>query len=289
MAVDSVRVSKLRNFIVLMFALLVVNACQAEHSPPPAAEPAPAPATRTSGATVGDTAVKRSIAREVHVTLRAKLAGEVAAKITEIAEGQGGFIVSSEVNSLEPGTVGAELTLRVPAEKLEVVLSQLRSLGQVRKELRKGEDVTSEVVDTEARLVARRALEKRLLELLTSARSIEDMLKVEAELSRVRLEIEQLAGQARTLSQRTEFALLHVSIESPEIARAAVESFGARLKQAFRSALGTSEAVVLGLIEFLGVIVPLALILALVFFPVRVLRRRARQRRAALLAKQAPL
>lgn len=47
-------------------------------------------------------------------------------------------------------------------------------------------------------------------------------------------------------------------MESPELSRAAVESFGIRFEEALHSALNTSQSVGLGFVAMLGVVVPLA-------------------------------
>lgn len=286
----NIRASRLLGLLFCLFILVVASGCQARKASeevPVAATEAREPAPMKESASGTDQAKpKRAVAHEIQVTMRAGSPGEVASQLVALAEAQGGYVVSSSTRAAAPGTVGAELSLRVPAAKIESILTQLRKLGEVRSEVRKGDDVTSEVVDTEARLTARRAFEKRLLELLSSARSVDDMLKVEAELTRVRTEIEQLVGQARTLAQRTDFALLTVNVESPEASRAAVEPFAARLGDAFRSALSTSQSVILGFVQFLGVILPLMALGALVWLPIRFLRRRAKQRRAARALEQ---
>jgi hypothetical protein len=217
--------------------------------------------------------------------MRSPSPGNVVAQVTAMTEARGGYVVSSDVRAAAPGTIGAEVALRIPVAQVEPLISTLRKTGEIRSELRKGDDVTFEVTDTEARLTARRTFEKRLLELLSSARSVDDMLKVESELARVRTEIEQLTGQSRSLAQRVEFALLRLNVESPEASRAAEDAFAARLANAFRSALSTSQSVVLGFVEFLGVVVPLTVLGILGWLPIRVLRRWIKRRKAALVAE----
>ncbi len=276
---------RLVTLLGLVLCALLLYACSKAVEPP-----IPAAGRQDSAAVVApDPAAgqKRMMARNVEVQLRSKNPSAIVNQLTALAESHGGYVVQSEVRAAAPGELGAEVTLRLPVAQVEAALSLLRRTGEVRSETRKGDDVTSEVIDTEARLTARRALEKRLLELLASARSVEDMLKVENELARVRTEIEQLTGQARTLSQRTEMVELKVSIESPEAYRAQAQSFGVRFKEAWFSALETSETVVLGVIELLGALLPLGVLGLLVAWPVRVVRRRMKERRLAAL--QAPL
>lgn len=234
-----------------------------------------------------DTATQsRAMVQEADVTLRTRSPGDVVARLTKFVEAQGGYVVSSDVTATTFGTIGARLSFRIPSSKLVAILMQLRTFGDVRNEQRHGDDVTTEVLDTEARLTARRVFEKRLLELLATARTVDDMLKVEAELSRVRTDIERLVGQSRKLSQSTEMALVNVTVEAPELTRAAVESFASRLAEAFRSAFATSQSILLGLVEVLGVIIPLVVIGLLGWLPVRIARQRFAIRRKARFSRE---
>jgi hypothetical protein len=239
-------------------------------------KPAESSATKTNN--------QRAVAHEIQVVIRSSSPENLVTQAIAMTEARGGYVVSSDVRAA-PGTLGAEVALRIPVAQVESLLAALRKTGEIRSESRKGDDVTFEVTDTEARLIARRTFEKRLLELLSSARSIDDMLKVESELSRVRTEIEQLTGQSRSLAQRVEFALLRVTVESPEANRAAADPFVARLANAFRSALSTSQFVVLGFVEFLGFVIPLTVLGLLNWLLIRVLRRWFKQRKTARLAK----
>jgi hypothetical protein len=246
-------------------------------TPPTLEKPAEPSATRASD--------KRAVAHEIQIVMRSPSPGNVVAQVTAMTEARGGYVVGSDVRAAAPGTIGAEVALRIPVAQVESLLGTLRKSGEIRSESRKGDDVTFEVTDTEARLTARRTFEKRLLELLSSARSVDDMLKVESELSRVRTEIEQLTGQSRSLAQRVEFALLRLTVESPEANRAAEDSFATRLANAFHSALSTSQFVVLGFVEFLGVVLPLTVFGSLGWLLTCVLRRWFKQRKTALLEK----
>lgn len=220
---------------------------------------------------------RRAVAREIQVNLRAKNPSTIVEQVTALTESSGGYIVNSDVRVAGAGELGAELSVRLPVSKLDAALSLLRRLGEVQSETRRGDDLTAEVVDTEARLTARRALERRLLELLSNAHNVEDMLKVESELARVRTEIEQLVGQSRALEQKTELVLLKVSIVSPDADRVREPSFGIQLKAACASAVHTSGRVILGFVELLGALLPLAIIAVAIAWPLRMLWSRAKR------------
>ncbi|MGH2760732.1 MAG: DUF4349 domain-containing protein, partial [Actinomycetota bacterium] len=79
------------------------------------------------------------------------------ARANALATRHGGFVTSSEAG-LERGTV----VLRVPANKLEAALADLRELGKVITTSTTAEDVSAQIVDIDARL---RTLEAEELQL----------------------------------------------------------------------------------------------------------------------------
>ena len=75
-----------------------------------------------------------------------------------------------------------------------------------------GKDVTDQFVDLKARLAAKQAEELRYNALLTRAATIDEILKIDAALSNVRTQIEQLQGQVNSIASRTQFSVITMSI-----------------------------------------------------------------------------
>jgi hypothetical protein len=92
----------------------------------------------------------------------------------------------------------------------------------------RGQDVTGEVIDVEARLRAARTAEQRYLSLVERAERVQDVLRVEEELRRIRAEIERLESQQRFLQERVSFAVVTVALRS-------ARSLGQRMQSAFRA------------------------------------------------------
>lgn len=88
----------------------------------------------------------------------------------------------------------AQLIMRVPVNQLASFVSYLEQKGNVLRRTQTGQDVTAEFIDNEARLRNLTAYEERLLKLYEKANNIDEMLKVEAELTRIREPIEQIEG-----------------------------------------------------------------------------------------------
>lgn len=196
---------------------------------------------------------------------------------------QGGYVSDTSLSHHEGEVSYAHLTLRVPAEQFEALVSWTEERVQVESINVGTQDVTAEWVDVEARLANDRRAEARLQELLaTETASLSDVLEVERELSRVRGEIERAEGQLRYLRDRVGYATLTLDVRvatpyEPGIAPTFFEEAG--------DALGDSVALMgdvarggallmVALSPWLG---PPALLLALLFL---VLRGRMRRRQA---------
>lgn len=160
----------------------------------------------------------RHVIRKASLELRSPDVRAVFAKIPLVLnEGLGEFVQDSSLT----GTVErpeASLTLLVAADRLSAVLNELRELGTVASERVAGEDVSGTVVDLEARLQNERRIEKELLELLDKRPDapLKELLEVRNELSRVRLVIEQLAGQREHLGRLVSLATVLVIVRVPD-------------------------------------------------------------------------
>ena len=104
------------------------------------------------------------------------------------------------------------LTLRVPSNSFPTVLSQIEDLGSVKARHVYSRDVTEDYIDVDGRLAAANVHEARLLEILGQAKSVEDILKVETELEKVRATVEVLTRQLRNLSNQVSYSTIVVEL-----------------------------------------------------------------------------
>jgi len=230
----------------------------------------------------------RLVIREAKLSLRTPSPQALIGRSSELTRRFDGFVVSSETSHRQGKVVKAQVSLRVRAEQLDTALAELRKLGEVLNESVTGQDVSAEFVDVQARLKAKRVLEERLLAIAAEAKAVEDMLKVETELSRVRGEIEQLEGRSRLLSDRARLSLIEVTAQSPsQPAEPEAQSFGSKLGAGFDKAVRLAGEVLVALVVMAGAVVPLAVLLTSVVLPLLWWRRRRRQRAAAALRQPA--
>jgi len=150
------------------------------------------------------------IARDAALTLTTKEFDKARTGLEEILKRHNGYM--GELKVTAPADSGRALTatLRIPAAQLDAAMAELKKLGRVEDESQGGEEVTQQYVDLEARLVNGRHTEQRLTDILRQRTGkLQDVLKVELEIDRVRGEIEQMQAEKKELSKRVAFATLN--------------------------------------------------------------------------------
>lgn len=107
----------------------------------------------------------------------------------------------------------ANLTARVPKEKLDGFLSQVGEQTNVTSRSENVEDVTLQYVDLESHKKALLTEQERLLTLMEQAESVEDIIAIEGRLSEVRYQLESMESQLRTYDNRIDYSTVYLSIE----------------------------------------------------------------------------
>jgi hypothetical protein len=193
-------------------------------------------------------------------------------ELTIIAEQNGGFILSSSSERERSGT----FVLRIPSSRFDRALGQIRDLGTVRFQQIRGDDVTAEFIDNQARLRILQARRQLLFRLFQDADTTDEILRLASQLDDVQLRIEQIQGQIRFINDQVAEATLRVTIQErnaphPEPPRD-VENpdLGSSLDLAVQGFLRIVGAVIVGL----GYLIPLTILGLLVWLAVRLARRR---------------
>ena len=195
--------------------------------PPPAAPapidgaatdaPAPAPASGTPSPAVATTREMLDI--EANVALQVQSVKRGVRLLHELTTRIGGVVTAERVDtSSRYGS--AELTLRVPSRATRAVFEDLEKLGSVLNQTVTARDISKEFFDANLRLASLSATLRRYEQILEKASKVDEILRIEQELARLRAEIEQVKGDQRFLSDRAARATLHVSLRErvPEIA-----------------------------------------------------------------------
>ena len=122
-----------------------------------------------------------------------------------------GYIVSENSR----GAKNTNLVIKVPVsdfhQLLELIEKEADQAYLVTKSVN-SQDVTEEYIDVESRIKSKKAIETRYLEILTKARNVTEILKVEKELGKIRTEIEQAEGRLQYLRNRSNYSTISLTI-----------------------------------------------------------------------------
>jgi hypothetical protein len=232
-------------------------------------------------------AIERLVIRNASLDLVVPDTEAALDEINDLVDELGGYVVESNLYQFQGG-LRASVTLRIPAEGLDVALDRVRGLAtEVRSENISGQDVTEEYVDRKSRLRHLEATEARLLEFLDEAEDTEAALAVYAQLREVQAEIEQVKGRIQYLEQSAAMATVRLDITPDELAQP-IQVGGwhpeGTLRNAFESLVRVLQFLVDAAIVILVLVVPVLVAIALpivgVFLVVRAIVRRRRARRA---------
>jgi hypothetical protein len=212
-------------------------------------------------------AVDRKVIKNADLAVESDNPEEAQKRIAAVAESTGGFVVESQQRSSDGRSAARDtvaMTIRVPAAKFGDALAEIRNAsGRLISESIKGQDVTEEFIDIEARLKAKKALETQFMEIMKRASSIEDALSVQSQLADVRSEIEKIEGRRRFLENQAGLSTIKVSIQTPAAIAASGAGFFSKLADSVNNGLESATAFVLGLITLLISILPFGLFIGL--------------------------
>ena len=138
----------------------------------------------------------------------------VEGQLRNLTSELGGYVLESRAwSSYEQPFL--RLSVRIPVTRFEEALASFGEIGDVKEQSVQGQDVTQEYLDTSARLRNKQEQERRYLELLDDAQTVEEVLSVERELERIRVEIESMQGRIQFLESRTDYASITITVTEP--------------------------------------------------------------------------
>ena len=214
----------------------------------------------------------------------------------------GGFVESSSVNGnnyydSSRGNVSrrtANYTLRIPSAKFSGVMENLSRLGNVPYTYMYTENVTAQYYDVQARMQALQAQEKRLVEMMEIAETVEDIITIEDKLTDVRYRIDSLQSSLNNWDRRVSYSTLNLTVKEVQVytPETVVKiTYGQRLARAFVNSLKNAGKFFQDLLVFLVSALPTLAILAVLFFVCRPLLKKwhlkGKERRARRAAEKA--
>jgi len=229
---------------------------------------APRPVPETPPATPDQAGFERKVITTSDISLRVTNVSGTMDTITGITLASGGFMSSSSINAYDSGEMG-RMTIRIPQGDFEPVMTKLKTLGKVTNLETRGQDVTEEYIDLDARVNNLKRQETRLLEILNMTTTVEEVLNVERELGRVRGEIESITGRLKYLDNMVSLATININIMGPEQISSEL-GIVSSIKEAVSGFVTTINV----LIVLTGYLLPLIILLGLGLIIAKAWRRR---------------
>jgi hypothetical protein len=153
----------------------------------------------------------RMIIREASADLVVEDLGKATTTIESRVAEIGGHVTSSNLNA-----DGARLLLRVPSTKLDEFLDVVAKLGEEENRSVTGRDVTDEYSDIEAEIGNLVSLRDRLRALLDRADEVDEVLRVERELTRVQTQLDSLTGRRERMANDVQLSAVTLSLSKRE-------------------------------------------------------------------------
>ncbi|MFI5986286.1 DUF4349 domain-containing protein [Streptomyces sp. NPDC051555] len=241
---------------------------------------APAPPAAPSAAADQGKGPQQPVAGRPQVIRTATLSIETAqaqgalAAARSAAESAGGFVGGESTRRDADGALTSSLTLRVPADRFDAVLTALEGSGKLLGRKVEALDVTQKVADVDSRVKSQQASVVRVRELMEKATAIGDVVLLEGELSRRQSDLESLLAQQTALKDQTSLGTITLEVAQPR----QVEGAGEDDEAGFTDALGGGWSVFTTALRWIvlafGAVLPFAGAAALLHLGWRVLRGR---------------
>ena len=170
------------------------------------------------------------------------------------------------------------MTVRVPSQNFDLFLNEI-SQGVTFFDTKEvsAEDVTEQYIDIEARLIAKKRLENRYLELLKKATKVIEILEIEKQLSAIREEIESKQGQLLYLQNQISMSTITIEFyKTVAENEGATISYGSKIWNGIVSGFNSFSDFLVSLIS----VWPFLIVLAVVIYGIKKwLKRRAQNKK----------
>ena len=191
----------------------------------------------TESQAVTPTPQKPALVKTAELSLRLESIDQTMVQLRQIVKSKQGDIydLQDERPQDSSGHHQTTLTLKVPSTVLDVTVAEIAKLGRVKSQGIKSEDVTQQLVDTDARLKNLRQQEDLTRKIMNRSGSIKDILAVSKELSAIREQIEQLDAGVKNLRQQVAYSTIRLKLEESQTTSPTSDAFGVQAGETWKN------------------------------------------------------
>ena len=208
--------------LLLGLSLVLTGCSSSSHdaggarAPEQHAAPEGADGSAAQDAEPGDSASDRQVIATADMRVITDSPSESADGVAQNGETLGGHVESREDWADQGGEAVVDMTLRVPADELDQLMTDVEGSGKVVRRSQNAEDVTDAVRDLDARIDALETSTERLEDIMGEADSASDLLEAEQALSERQGELESLVAQRDDLEDQVSMSTLRVELRESD-------------------------------------------------------------------------
>ncbi len=200
----------------------------------------------------------KKIIKTAHVTLELKDYASYNNAIHAKLKSYGAYVAQERQNQTDE-QITNEISIKVPVDKFDDLMNSLSGDGiKVLEKNISTEDVTGEVVDTKARMEAKKQVRDRYLDLLKQAHSMKDILEVQGEINGIQEDIESAAGRVDYLVHASAYStvnLKYFQYVNGVTAKDTEPTFFSELSEAFKDGASVISNLLLFIISIWPIII----------------------------------
>ena len=193
---------------------------------------------------------------------------------------KGGYIENKETNNnVDFGGRKCYLIIRIPSSELDGLMKKIGENATVTYEIIIANDVTDSYNDSQRQIEVLETEQERLLELLKKAESLDDILEIEARLTKIRYELSSYEQQLEEYDNSVSYSAISLNVSEVERETVAkTDSFLTRVSDGFMSSLASIGngfiTLAIGFLSIIPYLLLIAVILLVAYFIVKAIIKR---------------
>ena len=271
-----------------------------------AAETTAASAAASGSGSAGTPAVQapeRKLIKNVNLSIETLEFDTLVSTITAKVESLGGYVQDSWIQgeSIQKkrqtsGTyIGrtANITARVPAERLDDFVTNVSSSGNVTAKSESVSDMTLQYMDIESRKKSLETERERLWELMSKAESVDAVITIQSRISEIEYQLDSFSSQLRLYDNQVDYATVYMDLSevktyspTPEEKESIVSRMIRGLQDTLDGLAEFFQDLLVGLVSMLPVIALLAVFIGIVMAVIRSILRRGREKKEKRKAEE---
>ena len=166
------------------------------------------------------------IIRKVNMDLETKSFDELVSAIETQVYELGGYVEESRITGRHYNSDNLRygvMIIRIPRETVNGFLDNIGSLANVVEKAENVENVSLKYVDIESQKKSLEIEQERLISLLERTEKMEDIMSLEARLTTVRYELQNLATEIRTIDNLVDYSTITMNLKEVKLMSPSIE------------------------------------------------------------------